>query len=109
CEARAPAGPAQGTRRERGGVSWSTQQRWELIWAAVKDIMLTGTGMVLILSQVWSPTPSDILLATGLALTVPSVASHAKVLLTSSSSGPAPPSSPSSSPSGSSPSGSSSG
>jgi len=86
-------------------VSWSSQ-RWDAIWTAIKDIMLTGTGMVLIISQVWSRTPSDILLVTGLALTVPSVAGHAKVLLSGS---PASPSSPSSQPSGSSPSGSSSG
>ena len=37
--------------------------------------------MVLILSQVFSRSPSDILLVTGLALTVPSVAGHARVLL----------------------------
>jgi hypothetical protein len=86
-------------------VSWSSQ-RWDTIWTAVKDIMLTGTGMILIISQVWSRTPSDILLVTGLALTVPSVAGHAKVLLSGS---PASPSSQSSPPSGPSPSISSSG
>jgi hypothetical protein len=52
-----------------------------MIWAAIKDILLTGTGMVLILSQVFSHSPSDILLVTGLALTVPSVAGHATALL----------------------------
>lgn len=50
-------------------------------WALVKDILLTGTGMALILSQVFSGHPSDILLVTGLALTVPSVAGHAGTLL----------------------------
>ena len=89
-------------------MSW-TGQRWELIWAAIKDVALTGTGIALILSQVWSDSPSDILLATGLALTVPSVAGHVKVLLDKSSSGPAAPSSPSTPPSGSSSSGPSSG
>ena len=84
-------------------MSWSSQ-RWELIWAAAKDILLTGTGVTLIISQVFSAAPSDILLATGLALTVPSVASHARVLLSGSTSR----SSPSSPPSGSSPSTSSS-
>ncbi len=81
--------------------------RWDIIWAAAKDLALTGTGVVLILSQVFASSPSDILLATGLALTVPSVASHARVLL-SGSSGQGSRSSPPSPPSGSSPSGSSS-
>lgn len=85
---------------------WS-QQRWELIWQAAKDVILTGTGVTLIITQVFSAVPSDILLATGLALTVPSVASHARVLL-SGTSGREPPSSPSSSPAGAPPSGSSS-
>ena len=89
-------------------LSWSPQ-RWDLIWAAAKDVLLTGTGMALILSQVFSRAPSDILLATGLALTVPSVAGHARVLLGSSSRPSGPPSSPSSSSSGSSSSGSASG
>ncbi len=70
-------------------------------------MLLTGTGIILIISQVFSRSPSDILLATGLALTVPSVASHARVLL-SGSSGRGPSSSPPSPPPGSSPSGSSS-
>ena len=43
--------------------------RWETLWAAAKDVLLTGTGMALILSQVFSRSPSDILLVTGLALT----------------------------------------
>ena len=89
-------------------MTW-TGQHWDLIWAAIKDVALTGTGIALILSQVWSDSPSDILLATGLALTVPSVAGHVKVLLDKSSSGPAAPSSPSTPPSGSSSSGPSSG
>lgn len=80
-------------------MSWSV--RWDVAWTAAKDVLLTGTGIVLILSQVFASSPSDILLATGLALTVPSVASHAKALL----SGPGgAPSSPPSPPPGSSPS-----
>jgi hypothetical protein len=55
--------------------------RWSTSWAAVKDVLLTGTGMVLILSQVFSKMPSDVILVTGLALTVPSVAGHAASLL----------------------------
>jgi hypothetical protein len=37
-------------------VSW-TGQRWEILWVAVKDIALTGTGIVLILSQVFASSP----------------------------------------------------
>jgi hypothetical protein len=61
-----------------------------------KDIVLTGTGVFLILSQVFAAHPSDILLATGLALTVPSVAGHAKALLagTPPTGGPSSPPSP---------------
>ncbi|MGH3673589.1 MAG: hypothetical protein ACRDSH_23665, partial [Pseudonocardiaceae bacterium] len=78
-----------------------------LAWQAAKDVLLTGTGIVLILSQVFSRTPSDILLVTGLALTVPSVAGHARTLLGGGNSGPAERSSSSTPPSGSSSSGSS--
>jgi hypothetical protein len=73
--------------------------RWEIL----KDILLTGTGIAVILSQVLSPHPSDVLLATGLALTVPSVGAHVKALLTARGGGassppaPAPGSPPSSS------------
>ena len=78
---------------------------WGLTWSTVKDVLLTGTGMVLILSQVFSASPSDILLVTGLALTVPSVAAHAGALLGGhtggSSSPPSPPPGPA--PPGSSP------
>lgn len=78
---------------------------WDTAWTAIKDILLTGTGMVLILSQVWSATPSDVLLVTGLALTAPSVAAHAGSLLAGHPGGHSSPPSP---PSGPSPSGSSS-
>ena len=57
-------------------------------WLLLKDILLTGTGMVLVLSQVFSVSPSDTLLVTGLALTVPSVAAHAKSLLGGGTGGP---------------------
>lgn len=84
-------------------MSWSTQ-RWDVIWQAVKDILLTGTGMTLILSQVFSSAPSDVLLVTGLALTVPSVAGHTKALLGGHGGHSSPPSSPDGPPpSGSSP------
>jgi hypothetical protein len=75
--------------------------RWRLTWPVTKDVALTGTGMVLILSQVFSAAPSDVLLVTGLALTVPSIAGHAGALLAGrpghtggSSSPPSPPPGP---------------
>jgi hypothetical protein len=70
---------------------------WQTAWQLVKDIALTGTGLVIIVLQIWSPKPSDVLLVVGLALTVPSAASHAASIL----SGPGvPPSSESSPPPG---------
>ncbi|HET9975281.1 MAG TPA: hypothetical protein VFQ68_44110, partial [Streptosporangiaceae bacterium] len=78
-----------------------TMRRWVLL----KDILLTGTGMALVLSQVLSAAPSDVLLATGLALTVPSIAAHAGSLLAGRTGGPSSESTP---PSPSPPSGSSS-
>lgn len=74
-------------------------------WLLLKDVLLTGTGMALVLSQILSASPSDVLLATGLALTVPSVAAHAGSLLAGRTGGP---SSPPTEPSGQPPSGSSS-
>ena len=50
-------------------------------WSLLKDILLTGTGVTVILSQVLAGRPSDVLLVTGLALTVPSVAGHATALM----------------------------
>ena len=74
-------------------------------WLLLKDIFLTGTGIALILSQVFAAAPSDVLLVTGLALTVPSVAAHAGSLLGGHTGGrsspPSPP--PGLPPSGSSP------
>lgn len=70
-------------------------------WVLIKDVALTGTGILLIVSQVFAKIPSDIILVTGLALTVPSVAGHASALLSgrtgpgSSSSGEPPPPPPS--------------
>lgn len=51
--------------------SWVT--RW---WQLLRDVLVTGTGLAVIASQVFSKHPSDVLLVTGLALTVPSAASH---------------------------------
>ena len=55
--------------------------RWETAWQLAKDVLLTGTGLVIIILQIWSKTPSDVLLVVGLALTVPSAASHAASIL----------------------------
>jgi hypothetical protein len=55
--------------------------RWSTTWQLIKDIALTGTGLVIIIFQIWSPKPSDLLLVVGLALTVPSAASHAASVL----------------------------
>ena len=67
--------------------------KWQIAWQLIKDIALTGTGLVVIVLQIWSPKPSDVLLVVGLALTVPSAATHAASIL----SGPGvPPSSASS-------------
>jgi hypothetical protein len=51
---------------------------WITAWQLVKDILLTGTGLVLILMQALHPQPSgsgDPLLWTGLALTLPAATS----------------------------------
>ena len=54
------------------------------LWSILKDVLLTGTGLTMIWLQVFASHPSDLLLVTGLALTVPSVAGHAKELLSGS-------------------------
>ena len=79
---------------------------WQTAWQLLKDLLLTGTGLALIISQVFSHQPSDVLLVTGLALTIPSVATHAGTLLSPPSTGAhgPPSSSPSSSPDGQPPS-----
>lgn len=47
----------------------------------MRDVAVTGTGLGIIWSQVFSRHPSGLLLGTGLALTVPSVAAHVRALL----------------------------
>ena len=67
--------------------------KWQTAWLLLKDIALTGTGLVIIILQIFARQPSDVLLVVGLALTVPSAATHAASIL----SGPGvPPSSESS-------------
>jgi hypothetical protein len=55
--------------------------KWQTAWQLIKDILLTGTGLAVIVFQIWSPHPSDVLLVAGLALTVPAAASHAASIL----------------------------
>jgi len=62
-------------------------------WWFARDVLLTGTGLWIIERQVFAHQPSDVLLVVGLALTTPSVRSHAKAVLSGPS---APPSSGSS-------------
>ena len=68
-------------------------------WIIVKDFLLTGTGLALVLSQLFAASPKDAILVAGLALTTPSVASHARTILGahtgSHSSGSSPPDGPS--------------
>ena len=79
--------------------------KWNLSWTVIKDVALTGTAIWLIVMQVRSLHPSDVLLATALGLTTVASAPHAKALLTGHTGGqpsppvplpPAPPSAPSS-------------
>lgn len=51
------------------------------LWPLLRDILLTGVGLAVIASQVFSAHPSGLLLGTGLVLTVPSQAEHLKALL----------------------------
>jgi hypothetical protein len=64
-------------------------------WVLIKDVLLTGTGMVLMWSQIFSTDPRWPILAAGLALTSPSVADHVKALLPGPGGGLSSPPSPS--------------
>lgn len=58
-------------------MEWLT--RW---WKDLfRDVVLTATGLFMLLSQVFARSPSDLLLVAGLALTVPATAAHAGALL----------------------------
>lgn len=77
--------------------------KWlQTAWPLLRDILLTGAGLWLIISQVGTSDPSSTLIVAGLALTVPAAATHAYGVL----SGPSAPHGgpPSSSESSSSPS-----
>jgi len=80
--------------------------KWfQTAWQVARDILLTGTGLWLIVSQIGAKTPSSTLIVAGLVLTTPAAASHAITVLSGPSGpghGPGP-SSPSRPPSSSSP------
>ena len=75
--------------------------KWLTAWQLIRDVLVTGTGLVIILLQVFARQPSDVLLVAAIALTTPTLASHATALLSGQ---PQPESSSSSSPHGSPPS-----
>jgi hypothetical protein len=54
-------------------------------WLLLKDVILTGTGVLIVLSQTLEAalgqSPSALIIGAGLALTVPSIADHVKALL----------------------------
>lgn len=82
--------------------------KWvQTAWLLARDVALTGAGLWLIISQIGARDPSSALIVAGLALVVPSAATHAHAVLSGPSPeaghGP-PPSSPSASPPASSPS-----
>lgn len=67
--------------------------RWRQAWALViKDILLTGTGIFVIILQAFSTHPNGLLLGTGLALTVPSTWDHIRALIPSAGGSSSPPS-----------------
>ncbi len=53
------------------------------LWKLLREAGLTALGMLAIYTQIFSPKPNGLILGTGLALTVPSVAAHVKALLPS--------------------------
>lgn len=55
--------------------------KWQTTWLLIRDVLVTGTGLVLILSQVFTRSPSDVLIAAGVTLTTPSLLAHAPAAL----------------------------
>ena len=54
--------------------------KWQ-IWPLIRDVLVTGTGLALIISQAFARSPSDVLLMAALTLTTPSLIAHAGTLL----------------------------
>jgi hypothetical protein len=81
--------------------------KWlQTAWQLLRDVLLTGTGLALIISQVGAREPSSALIVAGLALVVPAATTHAYSVISGPSEagrGPSP-SSPSPPPPSSSPS-----
>lgn len=51
-------------------------------WAIIRDILLTGVGLGIIVKQgFFTPHPRDVLLVVAMALTVPAIAEHTQKLL----------------------------
>jgi hypothetical protein len=51
------------------------------LWQLIRDVILTGTAVFIIVTQVYSAHPDDPLLVVALALTTPALADHARALL----------------------------
>jgi hypothetical protein len=68
-------------------------------WTLLRDVLGTVTGLGVIVSQVFSARPSDVLLVVGLTLTSPSLVDHTRALLSGPTGSPPSPSSPPSGPS----------
>lgn len=82
---------------------------WLTAWPTLRDIGITGTGLIIVWSQLllWDldgRTPSDVLLAVGLGLLTPAATAHVKTVLGSGEAGSSSHSSPSPSPPSSPPS-----
>lgn len=50
-------------------------------WPWLKDVVLTGLGVIVIMSQVLARHPDGLLIGAGLALTVPSSWDHIRALM----------------------------
>lgn len=61
--------------------------RWDTSWLLLKDVALTGTGLWIIYRQATAMRPSDLLLTVSLVLIAPSVATHAKAVLSGHTAG----------------------
>jgi hypothetical protein len=57
-------------------VRWGTAA-----WAIIKDVVLTGTGVWILITQALSQHPSDPLLVVAMGLCAPAIYDHAKSLV----------------------------
>jgi hypothetical protein len=63
------------------------------LWQLIRDIVLTALAVFLLVKEAYAARPSDAILTVAFALAAPSIADHAKALLSGPGGGP-----PSSSP-----------